>query len=507
MKKLRIGVIEIQGRHPARTAWAKLMRLNLAAIMPQVIAVWCEEAGHEVFLNYYSGHESLFDPLPDDLDVVFMSSFTGSAQVAYALSNRFRSKGAITALGGPHARSFPEDSKKYFDYVFGLTDQTTLNDVLQGMAQHRPKGVYVSAANQPRHLPGIRQRWKFIEPMLRHSPWFKMVTMTGSFGCPYTCNFCIDSTIKYQMLDMQEIQEDLRFLAQQPKPPKIVWYDPNFGVRFNEFLGAMEEAVPSGSLKFIMESTLSLLKERNVKRLKKNGCQGILPGIESWFDLSNKTRTRKIGVEKVREVSEQINMILSHVPYLQGNFILGLDNDEGPEPFELTKEYLDLAPGTFPGFNMLVAYGVNTVLNQEYYQQNRLLPLPFHFLTNSTTNVLPQHYGIVELYERWIDLREYAFSFRRIYNRMKATSEWTPKMMHAVRSLSTDGRGTTRRIQEVHRHLIEDKPFRDFYERETNILPPFFVDRIKKDLGPLWDWLPEGALHYDMETAFNSPQP
>jgi hypothetical protein len=39
------------------------------------------------------------------------------------------------------------------------------------------------------------------------------------------------------------------------------------------------------------------------------------------------------------------------VPYVQTNFVLGLDGDEGPEPFALTKRFVDLTPGAFPGYS------------------------------------------------------------------------------------------------------------------------------------------------------------
>ena len=91
------------------------MYANLASIMPQVIAVWCEEEGHEVTFICYTGFENLVDELPDRVDLVFVGAFTEAGQLAYALSNLFRSKGAVTALGGPHARSYPQDACQYFD--------------------------------------------------------------------------------------------------------------------------------------------------------------------------------------------------------------------------------------------------------------------------------------------------------------------------------------------------------------------------------------------------------
>ena len=63
------------------------MRANLSSIMPQIVGVWCEEAGHEVHFICYTGRENLLDELPDDIDVLFVGAFTRSAQLAYAISN------------------------------------------------------------------------------------------------------------------------------------------------------------------------------------------------------------------------------------------------------------------------------------------------------------------------------------------------------------------------------------------------------------------------------------
>jgi radical SAM superfamily enzyme YgiQ (UPF0313 family) len=53
----------------------------------------------------------------------------------------------------------------------------------------------MSAGQQPAALPGVRERWRFIEPH-SEAPFMKMVPMIGSLGCPYTCSFCIDSVIR-----------------------------------------------------------------------------------------------------------------------------------------------------------------------------------------------------------------------------------------------------------------------------------------------------------------------
>ncbi len=506
MRKLRIGVIDLVTKAPTRALFARVMNANLASIMPQIIALWCEEEGHDVNFVCYTGFEDLLAELPDKVDLVFIGAFTQAAQLAYALSNQFRHKGAITVLGGPHARCYPQDAQKYFDYVLGFTDKNIVHNVLRDCAQHRPLGVRMEAPQQPTALPGVRERWKFIEPTLRKSPMIKLVPMLGSLGCPYTCSFCIDAAVPYQPLDFELLKTDLRFLLEKMKRPAVGWHDPNFGVRFNDYMDAIEEAVPPNRIDFIAESSLSLLAEPHLKRLQRNGFKAILPGIESWYDLGNKSKTGAAhGMNKVLQVSEHINLIMRYIPYLQANFVLGLDCDEGAEPFELTKQFVDRSPGAFPGYSLLSAFGQAAHLNLEYQRENRVLPFPFHFLNNHhAMNVKPRNYSWPEFYDHIIDLTRYTFSWRAIAKRFAAMREPIPKWMNVVRAVSSEGFGRIKYHTAMRERLETDKPLRRFFEQETTEIPQFYLNRIKNDLGPLWDWLPPGALEHDPNAYLKS---
>lgn len=500
MKRLRIGILDLVTKAPTRTLYARVMYGNLASIMPQALAVWCEEAGHSVHFVCYTGFEDLIEELPDNLDILFIGAFTRSAQLSYALSNMFRQRGAVTVLGGPHARCYPDDARKYFDYVLGFTDKSLIDDVLADCSPHRPLGQHLSARQQPSHLPGVKERWKFTKQTLdKTATSFKVVPMIGSMGCPYTCSFCIDSVVDYQPLSYDQIREDLRFILDTMPDPVVGWHDPNFGIRFNDYLSVIEEAVPPGSIRFIAESSLSLLSEKNVQRLQKAGFQAMLPGIESWYDMGNKSKTgSKTSQGKVDQVAEQVNMIMRYIPYLQANFVLGLDSDDGDEPFELTKQFLDKCPGSFPAYSLLSAFGEAAPLNLQYQREGRVIGFPFHFLNNNQAmNVRPKHYTWPEFYDRLIDLMKYSFSWKMIARRLRANKAFTPRWMNLVRAISSEGFGRIKYHAHLRQRMDTDRALRRYLDQETTEIPAFYINRMKRELGDLWDFLPEGALEHD----------
>ena len=103
-RKLEIGIIDLVSKKPNKKLFARIMNANFASIMPQIIGVWCEEAGHNVTYVCYTGKEDLMKELPQNADLIFIGAFTEGAQTAYAFSNLLRSRGAVTVLGGPHAQ-------------------------------------------------------------------------------------------------------------------------------------------------------------------------------------------------------------------------------------------------------------------------------------------------------------------------------------------------------------------------------------------------------------------
>lgn len=497
-RRMRVGILDLVENKPNPGLYGRLMNANLASIMPQAVAVWCEQAGHRVHYMCYTGYEDLLKEFPADLDVIFIGAFTMSAHTAYAMSALFRTRGAVTVIGGPHSRCYPEDCQRYFDYVLGFTDKDVMDEVLAECTPHRPLGRIISADQHPRELPLLEERWKFVQATLTKSPWVKFVPMIGSLGCPYTCSFCIDSTVDYQPMSFDKLRADLVFLHKNMKDPIVGWHDPNFGIRFDDYMGAIEETVPKGSMRHIAESSLSLLSEPHLQRLAANGFQAILPGIESWYDLGNKAKTRKRGIDKVQTVAEHVNLIMRYVPYVQTNFVLGMDSDEGDEPFELTCKFLDLAPGAFPAYSLLSAFGRAAPLNLEYQRNGRVLPFPFGTLDNNRAmNVRPLNYQWKEFYDGVVKVTGHAFNWKAIGRRYQANRNGIPRWMNVLRAVSSEGFGRLKYHTHIRHRLDTDPEMLPFLEGRTTKVPSFYTKRIIDDLGPLYQFLPAGGLEHD----------
>ena len=79
--------------------------------------------------------------------------------------------------------------------------------------------------------------------------------------------------------------------------------------------------------------------------------------------------------------------------------------------------------------------------------------------------------------------------------------------MNVVRAVSSEGFGRIRYHTELRRRLDADAPLRRYFDQETTELPEFYVERVRQDLGPLWQWLPEGALYHDHHAYLKSEEP
>lgn len=465
-----------------------LERKQQVSLTSQVIAVWCRQLGHQVHYATYYGFGDPIRKLPDDLDIVFISSYSFLAPLAYALAKVYRRNGTRTVIGGAHAKSFPQDARRYFDLVVLDCNKELIADII---ADHFEPQSIISSPKPYNDIPTIEERLPEIKASVfwrGKSFAYSLIPMLASIGCPYTCNFCIDWNSRYHTLPTERLLEDLRYASKNLPGVKLLFDDPNFGIRFDETLDIFESIPPGQRNPYFIETSLSNLRSTDrLKRLRDTNCLAVAPGIESWNQYSNKagvgTATHR---QKLDHVVEHLQGIHEYIPHLQANFILGLDTDAGDEPFEMTKEFIRRTPFVFPTLNTPMPFG-GTPLYSDMLKQGRILKtVPFSFYRNPYLALTLKNYDPLSFFQKMVDL--YSVSDKMLATRLTAKSTWVVNGVNSYRTFAT--RSVLKTLQETLRHLQTDANYRAFHAGQTERLPDGYVRAYQRELGKYAELMP-----------------
>lgn len=494
---MKVGILDLlslPSTHWLQVPYRVLLTKQYAAIMPQAIAVWCRSLGHETHYATYYGKGDPLALLPADLDVLFVSSFTHVSPLAYAVAKVYRKAGTLTVIGGPHARSFPDDCQRFFDLVVGECDRALVADILAGAFD---RGSHIQGTGGLDDLPSVAERWPYIQhaSCRRGRPYFATtVPLLASTGCPYNCDFCIDWQSKYQAMPAERLAADLAFLAEHCPGVRITFHDPNLAVGWDTVLDQLETIPPERRGPTVVESSLASLQgEPRLRRIRDTRCIFICVGIESWTGYSNKAGAgRAEGMAKVPVVVEKLREVAQYVPYLQGSFVFGLDTDQGDEPVEATKAFITAAPFVWPAINIPQPFGQTPLYDALLREQRLLSTMPFYFYQMPYLVTIPKHYEPMAYYQKVIDLHAHATTAQMLRRRLATTRERQVQALHVVRTLAVRRMVTAfRRTLELWRH---NRDVLAFHRGETRTLPQVYEQILRRALGCYGELLTRAEL-------------
>lgn len=161
-------------------------------------------------------------------------------------------------------------------------------------------------------------------------------------------------------------------------------------------------------------------------------------------------------------VAEHFRQLSEHIPYLQANFIFGLDSDRGNEPVELTKQFMLRTPFVWPTLNIPVPFG-GTPLHAEYLRNRRILDaMPFGFYYAPYLVTTLKHYDPVTFYEKLIDLLRFSSSPEMLQRRWRNAPNRLVGRVNWARTMRTRAEiGIYRKLRD---QLRTDQAFREFHE-------------------------------------------
>ena len=266
--------------------------------------------------------------LPDDFDLVAITSFTAQIYEAYHVADWYRARNIPVVMGGLHVTSLPEEAAEHCTSVVIGEGEPLWLELLRDAEQGCLKPVYKL---NPGGLFDLRQapmpRFDLLDPAK-----YNRITVQTSRGCPHKCAFCASSillTPKYKLKPVEKVIAEIQAIKRIWPKPFIEFADDNSCVdraHYKELLRALVKE----DIRWFTEADVKVAKDPELLALMRDaGCQQVLIGLES------PSRTSLDGVElnsnwKARQgerYKESIARIQSHGITVNGCFILGLDGD------------------------------------------------------------------------------------------------------------------------------------------------------------------------------------
>jgi hypothetical protein len=102
------------------------------------------------------------------------------------------------------------------------------------------------------------------------------------------------------------------------------------------------------------------------------------------------------------------------------------------------------------------------------------------------------------------ELLRSCLSLTAVAKRLLPTRRARPRLVHAMRSVSHEGRGVIRHHQQFRQFYASDRGFRGFFDRTTTRVPDVFRRLIRTERGTFRPWLRARALQHGPLTYLKS---
>jgi radical SAM superfamily enzyme YgiQ (UPF0313 family) len=284
------------------------------------------------------------DELPQ-CDVAAIASFSAQIKDAYELSDRYRTLGVRTVLGGLHVTARPDEAAQHADALVIGEGEIGWPMLLADLEAGRLKKRYATDGRSFSLADGPMPRFDLLD-MDRYN----RITVQTQRGCPWRCEFCAASirlTPLYKMKPVDRVIAEIREIKRLWPKPFIEFADDNSFVHRRHSKQLLRE-VAAEDIRWFTESDVSIADDPELLALMREaGCAEVLIGLESPSagGLNGVELRRNWKHGRVGHYLEAIERIQSHGIAVNGCFVLGLDGD-GPEIFDAVYDFVQ-ASGQF----------------------------------------------------------------------------------------------------------------------------------------------------------------
>ena len=185
-----------------------------------------------------------------------------------------------------------------------------------------------------RHFPETSRRISFPIPhheklhaenyLLAQGKRFPFTTAMTNFGCPFNCSFCPASVLSYKFRPVDNIMEELRYIASLGFK-EIFFTDFTFEAHRKNTLELCRRMIRENlDLSWVCSSRANTLNRKLLHYMKKAGCHTILMGVESGDEKMLRKYSKGVTKDQVREAVSICREIGIRI---LGHFIIGLPGE------------------------------------------------------------------------------------------------------------------------------------------------------------------------------------
>ncbi len=344
----------------------------------------------------------------DRADVVGITFHTPSADHAYALAARFRSRGACVVMGGPHVTLLPEEAGRHADVIFVGEAEGLWEEFLNSFVAGTYRRVYRQAG--PTSLEGVPMARK----TLFHRNDFTSGVLFATRGCPNRCDFCSVVRMYKHGLRKRPIA-DVAAEYGSFHGKRIIFWDDNIAAD-KEYAKQLFRAIAPYGKWWSSQATIHAAQDDELlDAAARSGCKQLFLGLESVSQSSMK-EVRK-GFNRVEDYARIVQRVHAHGIAVQAGIVFGFDHDT-PAIFRDTLDFLEETGVQNATFNILTPYP-GTPLFQKLDSQGRILTRDWGKYNGRTDVVFqPNQMDVEELLAGFRYANRRFYSLRSVAKRM-----------------------------------------------------------------------------------------
>ncbi len=281
------------------------------------------------------------ESLPEDYDLVAISTFSAQSLDSYAIADRYLARGVPVVIGGLHATALPEEAALHATSVCVGEGELVWPRVLEDLRRGRLAPRYSARPGERFDLGAAPMpRWELLD-----LERYNRLTVQTSRGCPHQCHFCASSILlvsTYAVKPVPRVISEIRRIRDLWERPFIEFADDNSFVH-RRHAKELLRALADEGVHWFTEADISIAKDAELLDLmRESGCRQVLVGLESprpegldGLEMKRNWKLRQLG-----EYERAVHAIQSRGITVNGCFILGLDGHT-PEIFDRVYDFVE----------------------------------------------------------------------------------------------------------------------------------------------------------------------